>query len=198
MNIGNIPVEDERTAIVNHFRTSVVAVNHFCQVTNLDFGLKPIWLSMSFVESPMSLEVSITGKLEHASAINVDVYDPFLHLDCGQKNSDYWLMSLPLTGWFEKIQRSVEQVFYVKELQKKLLNSLHSLKCFVDANTLPVYENLTRGLGSYHSVSALHMGLYISMHMSYPTNVKPIMLIAIFSSTTQLLLSKCALWDLTL
>lgn len=110
-----------------------------------------------------------TRILEHASAVNVAHYDPFLHLDCGRNNSDYWLLSLPLTGWFEKIQRSVEQVLYEKELQTFLLNSLHSFKRFVDANTLPVYESWTRELGFFYSVLALQMGLYIIMHMSSTT-----------------------------
>ena len=55
---------------------------------------------------------------------------------------------MPLTGWFEKIQRNVALVLHEKELQNFLLNSLNSSKCFVVADTLPVYESLTKGLGS--------------------------------------------------
>ncbi|KAK9947286.1 hypothetical protein M0R45_002917 [Rubus argutus] len=75
---GNIPVEDEQSAIVNHFRTSVVSVNHFSQATYLDFGLKPIWLSMKFVESPVSLEVSISESYEHGRKHEVAEFDKFM------------------------------------------------------------------------------------------------------------------------
>lgn len=115
------------------------------------------------------------GILEYSSAAHVVDYDSLSNFDGGRKNSDYW--RLHIIGWFEKIQRNVEQVLCEDELQNFLLTSLNSSKCFVEADTQSIYESLARGPGSYHSMLALQMGLFLILFMFSTATVKPFMLI---------------------